>query len=352
MPWPKMSTRRRVCVLGAGLALAAGISGTSAAGDRADDRGPGAGRADGGARPVVAAGGNVRPADIEDVEHMCALLTACDGLPLPPGIVPRDFVGCTRALYPELASARAISFSLTLRECGLTASSCNELRTCALRGAKADVCHGRGKTGSVDMCDGAGRAITCTNEHVTLVRDCPRGGEQCVISGGHAVCALGSCGKDAPAACSRSGTRVLECKKGKLLSLDCGAFGLRCTAAADGPKCATEAAQCTPGSTRCDGQTAIACRHGHEVRVDCGARGLLCGGGTASRDNSGAKLTAVGECAVRRPAKGACDPSAPPRCDGATLKWCAYGHPRAYLCKSVGLQHCISSAKTGARCAP
>lgn len=305
----------------------------------------------GGGRTHV--GGHVVPADLEDVEHMCALLTACDKLPLPSGLVPHDFVGCTRALHAELASPSAVTFSLTLRECGLRASSCGELRSCALRGAKVDVCAGRGKAGPVDMCDGDGRAITCNAERVTLVRDCPRGGEQCVVSDGHAVCALGSCEKEAAPACSASGTRVLECKKGKLLSLDCGAFGLRCTPSPDGPKCATPAASCQEGSTRCEGSTAVGCFRGHEVRVDCGARGLACGAGT---DAPGGAQSAIGACAlpaVRATDAGppACDPAAPPRCDGATLRWCAWGQPRAYLCKSVGLQRCVSDDK-GARCAP
>ena len=286
---------------------------------------------------------------------MCALLTACDRLPLPSGIVPHDFASCTRALYTELASASSVSFSLTLRDCGLRASSCSELRTCALRGAHADVCAGRGKTGPVDMCDGDGRAITCNNERVTLVRDCPRGGEQCVVSEGHAACALGTCEKDAAPACSPSGTRVLECKRGKLLSLDCGAFGLRCTPSSEGPKCATQGASCRDGSMRCDGSTGVGCFHGHEVRIDCGARGLTC-----SADAGAA--TAVGACAIAPAppapprtgdagASTSCDPTSAPRCDGATLRWCAWGQPRGYLCKSVGLQRCMTDEK-GARCAP
>ncbi len=194
--------------------------------------------AEAAARLTTAAAGNVTPADIEDVEHMCALLTACDKLPLPAGLVPRDFVGCTRALHGELASPAAVAFSLTLRDCGLRASSCGELRSCALRGARADVCAGRGKSGSVEMCDGDGRAVTCTSERVALVRDCPRGGEQCVVQEGRAVCALGSCEKDAAPACSPSGTRVLECKKGKLLSLVCGAFGLLCSPSSAGGRAA------------------------------------------------------------------------------------------------------------------
>jgi hypothetical protein len=334
------------------------VSGVSSAEPR-DDRDSGASTstaapsAAGANGANAAAAGHVTPADLEDVEHMCALLTACERLPLPSGIVPHDFVGCTRTLYAELASPGAVAFSLTLRDCGLRASSCGELRSCALRGAKADVCSGRGKTGSVDLCDGDGRAVTCTNERVSLVRDCPRGGEQCVVRDGHAVCALGSCEKDAAPACSPSGTRVLECKKGKLLSLDCGAFGLQCTSSADGPRCATQGASCREGTTRCEGSTAVGCWHGREVRVDCGARGLACANGAPS-------TTSIGACVAAAPARpagvdagasSACDASAPPRCDGASLRWCAWGQPRSYLCKSVGLQRCVEGDK-GARCAP
>ncbi|MDB5212788.1 MAG: hypothetical protein JWO86_715 [Myxococcaceae bacterium] len=357
----------KAIVLGLALTATALLAfGTSRA-SFADERD---GTRDGGhdaARGPVAPGGHVMPADLEDVEHMCALLTACEKLPLPSGIVPHDFVGCTRTLYAELASPAAAAFSLTLRDCGLRASSCGELRSCALRGAKVDVCTGRGKAGPVDMCDGDGRAITCINERVSLVRDCPRGGEQCVVREGHAVCALGSCEKEAAPACSVSGTRVLECKKGKLLSLDCGAFGLQCTSSADGPKCATQAPACREGATRCEGATAVGCYHGHEVRIDCGARGLACGvatgdggGGGASSPSSSSSMGAVGACAVIAPprpagadggASASCDPSAVPRCDGASLRWCAWGQPRSYLCKSVGLQRCVSDDK-GARCAP
>ncbi len=322
------------------------------AADDRDEAGRDGGR-DGASRSVTpAAGAHVMPADLEDVEHMCALLTSCDRLPLPSGIVPKDFVSCTRALYAELASAAAVSFSLTLRDCGLRASSCGELRMCALRGAKADVCAGRGKTSPVDLCDGDGRAITCSSERVALVRDCPRGGEQCVVRDGHAVCALGGCEKDAAPACSPSGTRVLECKKGTLLSLDCGAFGLRCAPGViDGPRCATQASPCNEGTTRCEGSTAVACWHGHEVRIDCGARGLGCGAGTSALDAGGATISPIGVCVSVNAAKGACAPSAAPRCDGATLRWCAWGQPRAYLCKSVGLSRCVADDK-GARCVP
>lgn len=288
--------------------------------------------------------GHVAPADLDDVEHMCALLTGCSNLPLPTGMVPKDFAGCVRSMMGDLASPGAVGSSLLIRECGLKASSCGALRTCAMRGAKADVCAGRAKGGSVDLCDADGRAITCANERVAMVRDCPRAGEQCVVQNGKASCALGTCEKEAPPACSPSGTRVLECKKGKLLSLDCSTFGLRCVSSGDGPQCATSAPTCASGASRCEpGDVAVGCWHGHEVRVDCGKAGMTCSSGASS-------ASTVGACTTKAPAEGACDPSGAPRCDGATLKWCAWGKPRSYLCKSVGLSKCVTDDK-GSRCA-
>jgi len=101
----------------------------------------------------------VVPPALDDVEHMCALLTGCDRLPLPSGLVPRDFVSCVRSTYEELASGKAVTYSLTLKECGLKASSCGELRTCALRGAKAETCTGRGKAGAVVFVDHPAEAL-------------------------------------------------------------------------------------------------------------------------------------------------------------------------------------------------
>lgn len=292
--------------------------------------------------------GHVAPADLDDVEHMCALLTGCSNLPLPTGIVPRDFAGCVRTMMEDLSSPGAVGSSLLIRECGLKASSCGALRTCAMRGAKPDICAGRAKNATLDLCDADGRAITCTNEHVAMVRDCPRAGEQCVVQNGKASCALGSCEKDSAPACSPSGTRVLECKKGKLLSLDCSTFGLRCVSSGDGPQCATSAPTCASGSSHCEANdVAVGCWHGHEVRVDCGKAGMTCGSSGSSGASGG---STVGACTMKAPAEGACDPASAPRCDGATLKWCAWGKPRSYLCKSMGLSKCVTDDK-GSRCA-
>jgi hypothetical protein len=285
--------------------------------------------------------GVVVPPDLDDVEHMCALLTGCASLPISSSLIGRDFVSCVRRMSEEMTSPGAVQFSLTMRECGLRASSCSELRTCALRGARPDACAGRGKQSPVSYCDPDGRAITCSQEQVTAVRDCPRGGEQCAIKDGQAVCTLGTCEADSPRACSGSGTKIVQCDRGKLLSLDCAALGLRCAMGADGPGCATTGPACSSSAKRCDGDVAVGCFNGHEVRIECGAAGLACA--------SSPDAVAVGSCAM--PAASACDPDAPARCDGAILKYCAAGKARGYFCRSLGLSKCVSDAR-GARCVP
>lgn len=289
----------------------------------------------------------VTPPVIDDVEQMCALLTSCDGLPIPPALLPKDFASCVKQMHGDMSSPGAVNFSLTLRECGLRANSCNTLRTCALRGAKPDTCVGRGKTSSAGFCDSDGRAISCFHEKIMGVRDCPRGGEQCAVREGEALCTLGACPADvkegAPATCSASGKRILRCEKGRLASLDCAAFGLRCTTQADGtPGCSTQAKACAPNSKRCEGNVAVGCFNGHETRVDCGASGLSC----ASTPGS----VQVGACYAPAPDAGKCDPSGAPSCNGATITYCSEGRSRSYFCKAMGFSKCVKDTK-GVHCA-
>lgn len=292
-----------------------------------------------------AARGEVAPPDLDDVEHMCALLISCDRLPIPPGLVPSDFQACVKHFTEEMTSATAIQFSLTLRECGLQSNSCQSLRACALHGADPQACNGRGKTDKAGFCDVDGRAITCVHEQMAAVRDCSRGGEQCVIANGEAKCTLGPCPSsikdgDKPQ-CSQSGSHKLQCDKGKLLSLDCAAFGLKCTTAADGTAaCATSSPACVGNAKRCDGTTAVGCFNGHEVRVDCAAAGLVC--------NATPGSSPVGACVQPAPPAGACDPSDKPRCDGSSVKYCFNGKPRSYFCKALGFNRCDSKT---VRCA-
>jgi hypothetical protein len=291
--------------------------------------------------------GEVSPPDLDDVEHMCALLTSCDKLPIPPGLVPPDFAACVKKMSEDMTAASAVSFSLTMRECGLTANSCAALRQCALRGANTDSCAGRGKRSVVGYCDVDGRALSCWHEGVLAVRDCPRGGEQCIVQEGQAKCTLGPCPdtikEGEKPQCSASGTHILHCEKGKLASLDCAAFGLRCGMAQDGAAgCTTQTAACANGARRCEGNVAVGCFNGHEVRVDCAAAGLVC--------NATAGSTAIGACVAPPAGANGCDATAAPKCDGASIKYCSAGRPRSFFCKPLGFNKCDSD-KNGVRCA-
>jgi hypothetical protein len=335
-----------VCAIGAGalasIGVMAAIATSSVRASAAESR-PGA---DAGLPAYLSAAGQgqITPPDIEDVEHMCALLTSCDKLPFPSSSLPTSVPSCVAAMMNELTSPDALKFSLTVRECGLRANSCSELRACALRGASPASCAGRGKSSTVGICDLEGRAINCSHETVVGVRDCPRGGEQCVVREGQAGCALGPCTGEnkegAPPTCSASGTRIMQCDHGKLQSLDCAAFGLRCAVSEGRPGCAPSTAACTNGSKRCDGNVSVGCLHGHEVRVDCGASGLTC--------NSAPGAQPVGAC-VAPPATAAgekCDSKDSAKCDGATIKYCFAGRKRSYFCKSLGFEKCTKDGNT------
>lgn len=291
--------------------------------------------------------GEVQPPDLDDVEHMCALLTSCDKLPIPPSLIPSDFPSCVKSMQEEMTSARAINFSLLMRECGLQSNSCASLAICALRGADPDACAGRGKQGVVGFCDVDGRALSCWHEQILAVRDCPRGHEECFVAGGDAHCSLGACPGDVREGdkprCSASQTHLLRCEKGKLASLDCAAFGLKCATAADGSAgCATSGPACSASAKRCDGNTAVGCYNGHEVRVDCSAAGLVC--------NSTAGGTPVGACVAPPPPAAACDAADKARCDGASIRYCSAGRARSFFCKATGFTRC-ETGKTGVHCA-
>ena len=304
---------------------------------------------------------------------MCALLTACERLPLPSGHRPARL----RGLHADaLRRARVALGGLVLAHAARLRASRELVRRAPF--VRAARCEGRrlhgprqGRTrGHVRR--RRSRHHVQQRARVTLVRDCPRGGEQCVVREGHAVCALGSCEKETAPACSPSGTRVLECKKGKLLSLDCGAFGLQCTSSCGRAEVRDAGRDLPRGSDalrRLD--------RGRMLAWSRGARRLRCARarlrrrqrrqrrvgvvGAVGASAPSPSSSSVGACAViappARPAgtTPARRPRAirprPPRCDGASLRWCAWGQPRSYLCKSVGLQRCVSDDK-GARCAP
>jgi hypothetical protein len=341
--------------IGLGVAVACATSATSATSASAIETplvAAATGAADGGALTTLvvnAQRSQVVPPDLGTVERMCALLTSCDKLPIPPSLIPDDFAACVKKMSDEMSAASAINFSLTLRECGLQSDSCASLRACALRGANADACGGRGEQGVVGFCDVDGRALTCWHDQTLSVRDCPRGGEQCLVLGGQATCTLGPCPAtmadgDRPR-CSPSATHLLHCEKGKLASLDCATFGLKCSTASDGTAgCASAGPACAAGASRCEGNVAVGCFNGHEVRVDCGAAGFAC-------NQAGAAGTGVGACVAPPVTGSACDPNDKARCDDTSIKYCAAGRPRVYSCKAAGFGRCDSS-RGAVHCVP
>jgi hypothetical protein len=299
---------------------------------------------------VNARSGKVVATGIADVERMCALLISCDDVAIPGSLFPQDWVECVTRMTSDLASPVAVGMSLAMRECARTASSCTELRACALHGASDDACAGRGKRAVAGVCDADGRALTCWHDHVFAVRDCPRGGESCRVLDGDATCTLGSCAEDSPDAaaphCSTSGTHLLRCDKGRLASVNCAALGLGCAVSDGSAACATAGPPCTGASARCEGGIAIGCFNGHAVRVDCAAAGLTCG--AASGD------TLLGACSLGPPPAPACDRSARARCENGSIQYCAFGRPRSFSCKAAGFAGCEGDGKAAAtvRCVP
>jgi hypothetical protein len=342
MPFAR-KTLGAAAAMGVGVALAVGtsIERPAEAGSNGAD----------GAAPssfvARARRGEVAAPALGEVERMCALLTSCDRLPIPPALFPSDFGACVKKMMADMSSPSAVNFSLTMRECGLEASSCASLRACALHGAGVDSCKGRGQKGVVGFCDVVGRAMTCWHDEVLSVRDCTRGSEQCIVVDGEATCALGACGAaDAGdgARCSSSGSHLLRCEKGRLASLDCTAFGLRCAKRADGGAgCATGGPPCGESSKRCDGDVAVGCYNGHEVRVDCDAASMSCAAAPGS--------TQVGACAAPAVDKAECDPADKPRCEGASIRHCFAGKSRTVSCASLGFKRCDASGAI-ARCSP
>jgi hypothetical protein len=295
---------------------------------------------------VRARRGEVFVPTLDQVEHMCALLTSCDKLPIPAALFPADFQACVKKMTDEMTSPTAVNFSLTMRECGLQADSCAGLRTCALHGATPEACKGRGRQGFVGLCDVDGRALTCWHDEVLAVRDCTRGGEQCIVVDGEATCTLGPCPAgvnegDKPR-CSASGTHLLRCEKGSLASRDCAAFGLKCTTPGDGTAgCATSGPPCRGASRRCDGNVAVGCLNSHEVRVDCDDAGMAC--------EKAPGTIPVGACIARLPSAGACDVGGKAKCDGGSIQYCYAGRPRSVFCKALGFQNC-DVGRNGVRC--
>jgi hypothetical protein len=329
-----------------GLALAGGLvaHGAGLAGAQGLLPGPVLGAVEGGVAPAIALAGQglVVPPSVEEVDEMCALLLGCPDVPLSPPKM--DHGECVQAVWAALSSPEAVKFSIPLRQCGMQANSCKQLRECALRGATPEICKGRGKDRAVGFCDNDGRAVTCYHERLVQVRDCPHYDEQCAARDGQATCILGPCPTEVPsdgtAVCSTNGQKIFSCDRGKLVSLDCTAFGLACVKDSDGkPGCAPGTTPtCSKNLSKCDGDDHVGCVGSHEVKVQCGKVGMKCSPTVGAKGN-------IGACTAPTLDGGTCSGSGS-KCNGASVEYCIAGKQRSFFCKGLGFSKC--AGKPGA----
>ena len=324
-------------------AVATGVAGAGSSGTKAKgEKGGAAARPASRAMLTAAGRGAVIPPRLSDIEQMCAMLLGCGDIPIQ--VPTYDFGLCVRHFWEQMASPDALTSSLTIRECGMGAVSCGQFARCALRGADANGCAGRGMGASepVGRCDLSGRALQCLEGEVVGVRDCPRGGELCAVRGGKAACVSGRCdaeaGKKSKPTCSPDKTRITSCQLGRVVSLSCAALGLQCETIDGKPTCVPGSAPACSGSeATCDQSTAVQCVNGREVRVQCSQANLVCGVETKDK-------TRVGACAS--PDSGndrKCNPKTfGTRCHGNSVEYCVGGKIEKYDCKTYfGLNKCV-----------
>jgi hypothetical protein len=300
-----------------------------------------------------AGSGSVLPPSIEDAEAFCALVLACRDVPMYPPAP--DFAGCVRSLMESLSTPNALNTSVAIRECGLSATSCKNLRQCALKGADPKICDGVGEGDSpVGKCDMDSRAVTCWRGKVLGVRNCGLADELCTVKDGKADCVLaGPCPPNAKADWTCAGSRMVKCQAGKFVSIDCKVLNLTCNNFTD-PKgnatvgCAPPVgATCKGENVTCNGTTATGCANGKEVKVACGEAGLTC----ADPKNATDRTVGACELPAAKDPKQACDPKKfSPKCDGPKLVYCAAGTIREFPCKAIGANKCVSDKGTGPRC--
>ncbi len=301
-----------------------------------------------------AGSGSVLPPSIDDAEAFCALVLACRDVPMFPPAA--DFTNCVKNLMDSLSVPSATNSSLAIRECGLSATSCKQLRACALKGADAKMCEGVAMTSDtpIGKCDIDARAVTCWKGKVLGVRNCGLADELCVVKNGKADCALASaCPANLKDEWSCAGTRMVKCQDGKFVSIDCKVLNLTCNPYTDdkGAKvvgCAPPVgAACKGDKYTCNGNTAVGCSNGKEVKVTCGASGMTCADPAKTDDRT------VGACELPAPAdpKKVCDPKKfASKCTGSNIEYCVGGTIRSYPCKSIGASKCVDEKGTGPRC--
>jgi hypothetical protein len=298
---------------------------------------------------IKAGTGTVLPPSVDDAEAFCALALACLDIAMYPPAP--DFQGCVNALMNQLTGPEALNTSLSIRECGLRATSCKSLRACALKGADATICKdvAMDTKEPIGKCDLDGRAVTCWRGKILGVRNCGLANEICVAKGGKAECALaGACPAGVKDTWSCAGTRMVKCENAKFLSIDCSVLNLGCVMDKGVAGCApTITKACTSSTVTCtkDNDTAIGCASGKQVNVACSDQGMKC-----ADPAKPATDRTVGVCELPVGDKPCDLAKTKAKCKGSTIEYCSHGTTRAFQCKTIGANKCVEDKGTGPRC--
>ena len=238
----------------------------------------------------------------------------------------------------------------TFRGCLTDARSCDQVSACMNGGGDARAaafCSQR--PGVVSGCDGE-RLVSCGegDGHESSVVDCAAMGATCrevKSAGGLVVRACASpqqCPPGAPDARCEGAGAVVSCRDGAYERVTCRP-GTTCEERKD--EGGEAVASCElPGRRRCGARGA---RHCEEDRlIEC-ERSAVAGKARVT-DCIGAGLRCAGSgpragCYV--PSNVECDRELLPRCDGASIVFCAAGRLATVPCNGVGLAACDPSAR-------
>jgi len=284
------------------------------------------------------------PASLVEVAHTCARVAACTHAHDTPHL--RDPAAC----IDWWLSHADPNVPDPLHTCLARATTCAETATC-LHGAgdarAAEFCAKR--PGVVSGCDGD-KLVSCSDDdaHESTVTDCAALGASCremKAPGGLVIRGCVSTQKCPPGApearCDGAGA-VLSCHDGVVERATCRP-GTRCEEHRDESGEATASCQ-LPGRRRCEmlgarhceGDRLVECSsQGHFGRIrvsDCAGFGLRCSG-----------VGPRAGCYV--PADVECDREMLPRCDGASIVFCAAGRLTKIPCAKLGLETCNPTAR-------
>jgi hypothetical protein len=263
------------------------------------------------------------PAWLADATRACVLRASCAHGHAGEGA--RDPGRCVAAWLADLAPGPSAA-----QACALRAKTCAAVHACEGEGDGPAVAYCRAHPGEGTACEGDA-LIDCGDDADEAERvDCRALGGTCRAirhSGGLTESACVSptlCPPGAKEGRCEGPTAVVTCVDGAAERITCRA-GTRCVARQDADgleraSCEAEGSpRCSaPGARYCEGERLVACTgpRGNEKSavsvVDCGALGLRCDGAAKT---AGCYVLGRNDCAADEP----------PRCEGATLTFCALG---------------------------